>query len=263
MSTECRVCNSAAKSFAFATILNRYEIEYFRCTDCQFIQTEAPYWLDEAYDSAIVSTDIGLISRNEKFARIVDRVLRFVYPDAMSAVDYGGGYGMFTRMMRDRGHAFSHYDPYCDNLFADGFEIQLNEKRFEVLTAFEVFEHLANPHDDLKQLDEIAESWVVSTMIVPEPAPLPNDWWYYVLDGGQHVALWSKRALQAVASHYGRQLVTTKRGLHVFSGPKINTYWTQQILRDRSARLLDRFRRRKSLLQNDFQLAVERSKQAA
>ena len=262
MNTECRVCNASATSFAHATILGRYEIEYFRCSDCQFIQTEAPYWLDEAYDAAIVSTDIGLVQRNEKFARIVDRVLKFAFPSVETCVDFGGGYGMFTRMMRDRGHHFSHYDPYCDNLFAKGFEVALNESRFDMLTAFEVFEHMANPHDELKQLDSMAESWVVSTMLVPDPAPKPDEWWYYVLDGGQHVALWTRRALQSVASQYGRQLVTTKRGLHVLSGRKINTFLTKKILRDRSSRMLDRFRRRPSLLQHDFELAVSRTKAA-
>ena len=262
MSTECRVCNATATPFAHARVLNKYDIEYFRCRDCQFIQTETPYWLDEAYDSAIVSTDIGLISRNERFARIVDRALKYIYPSATTAVDYGGGYGMFTRMMRDRGHDFAHYDPFCKNLFADGFAVELNDKRYDVLTAFEVLEHLAQPHDDLAKFDQAAETWIVSTMIVPEPAPKPDEWWYYVLNGGQHVALWSKRALQAAASHYGRQLVTTKRGLHLFSGPKVNGRWAKIILRDRSARLLDRFRKRDSLQQNDFNLAVERAKAA-
>jgi len=263
MSTDCRVCNGQANSYAHAKILERYDIEYFRCTDCQFIQTETPYWLDEAYDSAIVSTDVGLVQRNEKFARIVDRTLKFVFPDSRDCVDFGGGYGMFTRMMRDRGHTFSHYDPYCDNLFAKGFEVAADERRFDVLTAFEVFEHMANPQEDIQQLDAMADQWIVSTMIVPDPAPQPNDWWYYVLDGGQHVALWSQRALQSIASQHDRHLVTTKKGLHVFSREKLNPFWTRQILRDRSAKMLDRFRRRRSLLQDDFQTAVAATKNRA
>lgn len=268
MNAECRVCGGRADSFAHAQILGRYDIEYFRCHDCEFIQTETPYWLDEAYDSAIVSTDVGLVSRNEKFSRIADRVLRFVYSSADRSVDYGGGYGMFTRMMRDRGHDFRHFDPYCQNLFAKGFEVQLDESnavsdRFNLLTAFEVFEHMAQPQNDLQRIDALAENWLVSTMIVPDPVPQPDQWWYYVLDGGQHIALWSKRALQSVASQFDRKLITTRRGLHLFSAEPINSFWAEQILRDRSARLLDRFRRRRTLLQDDFQAAVAATKRAA
>lgn len=263
MNTDCRICNARADSFAHATILNRHEIEYFRCRDCEFIQTETPYWLDEAYADAIVSTDVGLISRNEKVASIVDRTLKYIYPGAKRTVDYGGGYGMLTRMLRDRGHDCSIYDPYCDNLFAAGFEAKLDQERFELLTAFEVFEHLAEPHKDLQILDRMADHWLISTELVPHPAPQPNEWWYYVLDGGQHVSLWSVRALQAVASQYKRQLVTTRRGIHLLSAEPIRSRWATYLLKDRSARLLDRFRRRPSLLQADFRSAVAECKRRA
>lgn len=263
MNTDCRVCNARAESFAHAKILGRYDIEYFRCTDCQFVQTETPYWLDEAYDSVIVSTDIGLVGRNERFARIVDRLLRYTFSDSVSCVDYGGGYGMFTRMMRDRGHQFSHYDPYCDNLFASTFSVDLGEKRYDVLTAFEVLEHMANPNEELKNLEAMGDNWIVSTMMVPDPAPKPDEWWYYVLDGGQHVALWSQRALQAAASQYGRQLITTRTGLHLFCQKNVNKWLAKRIIRNRISQVLDPFRKKKSLLQQDFQKAVELTKRAA
>ncbi len=263
MNTDCRVCNAKAESFAHATIMNRYDVEYFRCTDCQFIQTETPYWLDEAYSDVIVSTDIGLVGRNEKFARIVDRLLRYTFSDITGAVDYGGGYGMFTRMMRDRGHDFRHYDPYCDNLFAKSFAVQLGDKQFDLLTAFEVLEHMADPQEELPKLDAMGENWIVSTMMVPDPPPQPNEWWYYVLDGGQHVALWSNRALAAAASQFGRQLITSRTGLHLFSKKKVNSFLAKRIIRDRASRVLDRFRRRESLLQQDFQQEALRNRHAA
>lgn len=262
MTTDCLVCRHTSDSFAHATILGKYDIEYFRCRDCQFIQTEKPYWLDEAYRDAIVSTDVGLISRNERFARIADRVLRFVYPRSFSCVDYGGGYGMLTRMMRDRGHHFLHRDPHCENLFAAGLEADSKAGAYDFLTAFEVFEHFAEPHQDLQVLDSIADHWLVSTEPVPDPLPQPHEWSNYVLDGGQHTSLWSKRSLQSVASHYGRQLVS-HGGLHLFSKSKVNSLWVTGILRDRSARLLDGFRKRRSLQKDDFDRAVASVQRAA
>ena len=262
MTTDCLVCRSTSDSYANATILGKYDIEYFRCRDCQFIQTETPYWLDEAYREVIVSTDVGLIARNERFARIADRVLRFVYPKAFHSVDYGGGYGMFTRMMRDRGHHFLHRDPYCKNLFAVGLEAEPRAHGFDFLTAFEVFESFSDPHRDLQILDAISDNWLVSTERVPDPLPRPDEWWYYVLEGGQHVSLWSTRSLQAVASHYGRSL-TSYRGLHLFSQSKVNSFWVTQILRDRSSRALDQFRKRRSLLKDEFQRAVASVQDAA
>lgn len=262
MTTECLICRSSSESFAKATILGKYDIEYFRCRDCHFVQTEEPYWLDEAYSEAIVSSDVGLISRNERFARISDRVLRFIYPTAIRCVDYGGGYGMFTRMMRDRGHHFLHRDPFCRNLFASGWEAEASSDGFDLLTAFEVFEHFTDPHKDLQILDATAEHWLVSTEPTPVPTPLPDQWWYYVLDGGQHTCLWSTRALQSVASHYGRHL-TSYRGIHLFSKSRTNALLTSLVLRDRYGRVLDLFRRRRSLLADDFEKAIARVRAAA
>ncbi|MCG8649576.1 MAG: class I SAM-dependent methyltransferase [Pirellulales bacterium] len=256
MAESCRVCNAAAHAFAHATILGKHEIEYQRCSDCQFIQTQQPFWLEEAYSDAIISTDVGLVHRNQSFSKIASRLLRFVFPDATSGIDYGGGYGMFTRMMRDLGHRFVHYDPYCQNLFAKGLEAQLDGQRHDLLTAFEVWEHMAQPHQDIAKMDAMADHWLVSTMLVPEPTPAPDQWWYYALEGGQHVALWSKRALQAVASNYGRHLITTRKGVHLFSRRSVNRLAAAQILSGRCGFVLDRLRRRKSLLQADYQAAL-------
>ncbi len=256
MTEDCLVCNGRSDSFAHARIMSRYDIEYFRCSDCQFVQTETPYWLDEAYSSAIASTDVGLISRNEQQACTVDRLLRFAIPRAQSSIDYGGGYGMFTRMMRDRGHHFSHYDPYCENLFATGFESSPGQEHYDVLTAFEVFEHMSNPHHDLRQIDSFAEHWIVSTVLVPDPAPLPDQWWYYVLEGGQHIALWTKRALQSIASQYQRKLITRGRGIHVFAGGSVSSFRCRQVLRKRLVRVFDGLGKRESLLSADFQKAT-------
>jgi hypothetical protein len=42
------------------TVLRKYDVQYFQCGGCGFLQTETPYWLDEAYSSAIVTADTGI-----------------------------------------------------------------------------------------------------------------------------------------------------------------------------------------------------------
>ena len=58
---KCKICGSEASSFDSARILRKYDVDYFECPYCGFIQTEEPYWLTEAYSSAITSSDIGLV----------------------------------------------------------------------------------------------------------------------------------------------------------------------------------------------------------
>ena len=67
---KCKICSSESKYFAAAKLLNKYDVKYFECSNCGFIQTETPYWLKDAYSEGITSSDIGLASRNIQIARL-------------------------------------------------------------------------------------------------------------------------------------------------------------------------------------------------
>ncbi|MEJ2105601.1 MAG: hypothetical protein P8X47_13660, partial [Ignavibacteriaceae bacterium] len=62
---NCRVCNSKSKEVFSAKVLNKYNVKYYHCLSCGFLQTEEPYWLDEAYKSAIGIADTGIQKRNQ------------------------------------------------------------------------------------------------------------------------------------------------------------------------------------------------------
>jgi hypothetical protein len=40
---------------------------------------------------------------------------------------------------------------------------------------------------------------IVSTDLVPRPTPLPDEWWYYGSDHGQHVSFYTLPTLQYIA----------------------------------------------------------------
>ncbi|MCK7523618.1 MAG: hypothetical protein MZV64_41270 [Ignavibacteriales bacterium] len=56
--------------------------------------------------------------------------------------------------MRDVGYDFYWHDPYTQNLFANGFEdrFEIQFQDLNCLTAFEVFEHLVNPKEELEKM---------------------------------------------------------------------------------------------------------------
>ena len=109
-------------------------------------------------------------------------------------LDYAGGYGVFTRLMRDIGFDFYWHDPYTQNLFANGFEDDLkSNSKFELLTAFEVFEHLVNPKEELEKMLRFSDTIVFSTELMPQEIPDPEEWWYYGFNHGQHISFYTRK----------------------------------------------------------------------
>lgn len=50
-------------------ILGKYRASYLQCRQCGFVSaTPSEQWLEEAYSSAITSSDLGLLARNYHFA---------------------------------------------------------------------------------------------------------------------------------------------------------------------------------------------------
>ena len=135
----------------------------------------------------------------------------------------GGGYGIFTRLMRDIGFDFYWNDPHSTNLLARGFETKSKNYKYELVTAFEVFEHFAEPIKEIESMFQFSGNILFSTELLPSTLPKPEEWWYYALGHGQHISFYSYRTLKYIAQKYGINLCTNGRGIHMFTkNRKIN-----------------------------------------
>ena len=96
-SAKCRLCNGSLKASFCLEVLAKYEVQYYKCADCQSLQTETPYWLDEAYDHKNLSnTDTGAAQRNlHNLAACFVMAKLF---NAKNVIDVGGGDGLLCRM---------------------------------------------------------------------------------------------------------------------------------------------------------------------
>jgi hypothetical protein len=216
-SIVCRICSSASTHLFKGEVLNSHQIDYFRCSQCGFIQTEEPYWLEEAYSSAIASIDVGLVQRNVTYAPLVEVILSRYFDADARFLDYGGGYGLFVRLMRDRGYDFRLFDEYCENVFAANFELANCENKlgFEIVTAFEVFEHLVMPMAEIGKMLEHSESLLFSTEL-SDGKNIPK-WWYLAPDSGQHISFYSRQTLEYIAAHFGLKLYSILGDLHLLT----------------------------------------------
>ncbi|TZF86010.1 class I SAM-dependent methyltransferase (plasmid) [Pedobacter sp. BS3] len=207
-----------------AKILNKYEVKYYQCIETGFIQTEEPYWLQEAYSSAITKLDIGLPYRNELLRDKTVKILMDNFNVHGRFLDYAGGYGLFTRLMRDKGFNFYHTDIYCQNLFAENFDladIKEQSPKFEVLTAFEVFEHMVNPKDEISRLFSYSDNVLFSTELQPETTVKGiNHWWYLSPETGQHISFFNRNSLEFLSKKFGYNFYSDGVSTHLFSKRK-------------------------------------------
>ena len=233
-----------------AKILQKYSVAYFRCDNCGFVQTETPYWMDEAYSSAISRQDTGILHRNLLNRKITTAVLSLLFPDAERSLDYGAGHGIFVRLMRDSGFNFSWYDLHASNDYARGFEHSQN-RTYDFLTSFEVLEHLVDPLAELSNMMSLSPNVFVSTEVLPHPAPKVSEWWYYGTNGGQHISFYTLMSLREIARRFGRHLLTCGP-YHLFTAEPKNRLLFRLTVSRRAIGVLNKFYKRPSLISSDF-----------
>lgn len=256
--SECKICQGPAAFFDRACILGRHQVGYYRCSQCGFIQTETPYWLDQAYSTAIASQDVGIMMRNLVNAEVASAVWNLLLPGARRGVDFGGGHGIFVRLMRDRGFDFYWRDRFASNDYARGFELPAEDSslggaagRYDLATAFEVLEHLPDPMPELERIFALGENILVTTALLPDPPPKVRDWWYYMPASGQHVSFFTRASLERIAARCGRFLLSNGQH-HLFARERKRPFLFRLATSYRTAWIANRVRRRPSLIPDDF-----------
>lgn len=217
---KCKICEEQSKFLFEKKVLRKYLAQYFQCKNCGFIQVKNPHWLSEAYKEAISPLDTGLVSRNLKLCLASQKIIKKYFNPHKKFIDYGGGYGLFVRLMRDAGFDFYRQDNYCKNLFAQYFDINdlknKNEK-FELLTAVELFEHLEYPTSEIENMLKLSGSILFSTELQPKDNRDLENWSYITPESGQHISFYTEKSLILFAKKFNLNFYTNKTTLHLFT----------------------------------------------
>ena len=194
----CRLCGGYLTPKFIRMILYKYEVRYFECDQCASLQTESPYWLEEAYTSNLPSLDSGAVQRNLQnlaAAYLISKL--FAVRDAL---DFGGGDGLLCRLLRDYNVNCYVKDKYAVPTYSAAF----SEPDFSapnLVLAFEVLEHFATPASELANLFQLRpQVLLASTGIYNHQRA---DWWYLATETGQHVFFYSEKAVQMIAERFG------------------------------------------------------------
>lgn len=227
---DCALCCGSMSWFADGMVLDHVPVRYFRCDVCGSVMLPDPTWLDEAYSHAISPLDVGLLERCVQMANVTTAVVLAQGLRKGRFLDFAGGYGTLTRLMRDRGLDFRHNDPLCENLFAQGFDAEVTERQ-DLVTGFEVLEHLSDPVETLAAVAQSTDLLLMTTRVLPTPVPKPGSWDYYAEESGQHVTFYTVAGLRGLGERLGMKLTTSGRTTHLFHRGPLRVA-TKALLRD-------------------------------
>lgn len=230
----CPICNGACSQLAPVDFNKSCEevrgnflkpagilVFYALCNQCGFcFAPELANWTLQEFEEKIYNDDYKLVDPDYSDARprSTANLLISMFGDkgySISHLDYGGGKGLLATLLREAHWKSSTYDPLVDKTTKID---QLG--KFDLITAFEVFEHVSNVHTLMSDICTLlAPKGVVLFSTLVSDGHIEGDqelnWWYASPRNG-HISLYSKRSLAILAKASGFNFGSFSEGLHVF-----------------------------------------------
>jgi SAM-dependent methyltransferase len=196
-------------------------VYYALCGNCGFcFIPEILTWKLEEFEEKIYNDEYIFVDPDyvEIRPRANAKNLISMFGDGAHSIkhlDYGGGSGLLSSILNKSNWQSASYDPFVDkNVNVD----QLG--KFDLVTAFEVFEHVP----DVQQLMANLRSLLSPNGIVLFSTLLSDgkihsnqriNWWYASPRNG-HISLFSKKSLATLAQNNGFNIGSFSVGFHVF-----------------------------------------------
>ena len=189
---------------------NLGEVVLYECTVCGFAAfEELCHWSEDQFKSEIYNADYYLC--DPPFGDVRPRKLSAWLSCVLAPgdlIDFGGGEGVLSALLNERGFHSQSYDPFYGN-------VQFPMDKADVVTAFEVVEHVPNQHALFHQMLNILKPHgliIFSTLL--KPTQLAQDWWYASPRNG-HVSFHSVPSLGSLMRYLGLSHISLSSEIHV------------------------------------------------
>jgi len=145
-------------------------------------------------------------------------------------LDYGGGNGLLSALLRDVGWASVSYDPFVDRA-----AVISSTGRFDLITAFEVFEHVPDVQALMGNLCSLLapNGIILFSTLLSDGNIQPNrrlSWWYAAPRNG-HISLFSSKSLEILARQNGFNFGSFSKGLHIFFKNSPPPDWATHVIK--------------------------------
>jgi len=210
---RCPICGGIANIALLSQGHDLLSRPLFQCSECSFCYFDTSDWSGEPFSEELNELDLGSVAR----CLLVADFVTAVFPSRTTeyrVLDWGGGDGLLTRVLRDRGVNCVWHDPFVEPRFVGDSRYD-DRTHINLTVVSEVFLHLTDPVSAMKLL--LSKSDVVIMTAVVPPREFDAKWWYLMPATGQHVAFYPKNSLQALAAQTNSCTCSDGRFFHVFS----------------------------------------------
>jgi len=197
---QCRLCGA---NNTMEKIVK--EVRYFYCQECEFIFKAREDIITaveekERYEQHNNTPDNeGYV---KMFTRFIDTLISPRQKEIATALDFGCGPGpVLASLLRKKGFEVDIYDPYF--FPQKSFE----EKKYDLITSTEVFEHLYQPCREIELIkDHLKSGGYLAVMTSFHPGFKNIDDWWYKTDP-THIAFYNKRTFAWIASNFSFEII--------------------------------------------------------
>ncbi|MDP6811037.1 MAG: class I SAM-dependent methyltransferase [Kiritimatiellia bacterium] len=221
--TQCPVCGTGTLQGKFShVVLGQHNADYCECAECGSLIVPEVDWLADAYASERVDPDTGAAQRSIICSLFI-RAMRCVglAPKGGRVLDFGAGNGLLVRLLRDQGFDAWGVDKHASMAVARNWRLESMDReeagQASMITAIEVFEHLADPHAVLQSMVSalVAEGMVLLRTTLYDGSRHDENWYYLELSGGQHITLFSRKGVRKLAERCGLRATFLPFGFHL------------------------------------------------
>ncbi len=222
MNNNCRLCGSKSTKIKS----DKLKEEYYHCSECDLVFMDEKHLVSkkeekERYEGHDNNHDNeGYVKMFEDFIeRAIDPF--FDFKKEKKVLDFGCGPGpVLADLLKEKGAKVDIYDPY---FFADE---SYKNKKYDLITSTEVFEHLLDPNSEIENLLTILkDDGILSIMTHFHKQRKDNfdfeDWWYKWDE--THITFYSHKTMKWIAEKFNLKLLYLgNKKLAVFKKRKYN-----------------------------------------
>ncbi|BCR36481.1 class I SAM-dependent methyltransferase [Mariniplasma anaerobium] len=201
----CKLCNS---KHMITYKHPKFDMIFHECLDCEVIYKDKSQILSEEDEKKVYDLHENTIDNPGYVNFLTNFIDSAVIPFIKKgiALDFGSGPGPVLQHILNTKYQFKCdiYDYYYAK------HKKVFDKKYDLITSTEVFEHLSNPISILNQFHEILKSQgIVSIMTLFYPKDQETFFdWFYIRDPS-HITFFTPKTFEVIASLTGFKVIDT------------------------------------------------------